>query len=662
MSIRTVGFVVIWCNCLALSTAQNPRQIDVGEGLTVKTLPQNWTDQESRWFYHVPQGSRLMPYAWFLHLEQAQSSVLFRDSQNIRRLGYIPRLADDQNPDGLPIGFVRDASYEDGTAGLGLTCAACHTGQINFNGTAFLIDGGPTMGDFELLMRELTAALSATAGDEAKFARFADAVLPADAGNDDRLSLRFVIRTVAADREHYNLRNLPADETNRFGPGRVDAFGAIFNEVAVTFLDLPENVSAASAPVSYPCLWDAPQHSRVQWNGAAENRRSPLGRILFGTTEVGALGRNAGEVLGVFGHIDVSQTELLLPRRYRSTVHSSNLIEIEAALKSLWSPPWPEAEFGVLNEAKRSRGQVIYNDRCIGCHSIIDRTAPDRQPDERMADVQTDQTLLVNFGRMANTGRLRGRQVTLLSRERFGAQAPVGVILKHVVERAILAPQLSADALQEMAAVRLNDQLEAIDALNPGFRMTAVIAAGESQFVGQFDALIRTGNDLNVSGGRFHLIEKGRNYLTDGVGDDVLDLRSSQAVAAASARLKDLISSDLSESVAAPDQPPAATFSNSTMAIGYKARPLNGIWATAPYLHNGSVPTLMELLRPAAQRVTRFHVGGRQFDINRIGFIDDESKPLFDTSLPGNSNTGHEFATDLSEAEQLDLLEYLKSL
>ena len=62
----------------------------------------------------------------------------------------------------------------------------------------------------------------------------------------------------------------------------------------------------ANAPVSYPCLWDAPQHDRVQWNGAAENKVSPLGKILFGTEDVGALGRNSGEVLGVFGSATVT--------------------------------------------------------------------------------------------------------------------------------------------------------------------------------------------------------------------------------------------------------------------------------------------------------------------------------------------------------------------
>jgi hypothetical protein len=80
----------------------------------------------------------------------------------------------------------------------------------------------------------------------------------------------------------------------------------------------------------------------------------------------------------------------------------------------------------------------------------------------------------------------------------------------------------------------------------------------------------------------------------------------------------------------------------------YKGRSLNGIWATAPYLHNGSVPTLRALLDPARRRPATFPLGA-------TGFI-------FDTRLPGNRNTGHEFGVGLSDAEKDDLVAYLQTL
>jgi hypothetical protein len=89
----------------------------------------------------------------------------------------------------------------------------------------------------------------------------------------------------------------------------------------------------------------------------------------------------------------------------------------------------------------------------------------------------------------------------------------------------------------------------------------------------------------------------------------------------------------------------------------YKARPLAGVWATPPYLHNGSVPTLYEMLIPADQRRKMFFVGRKEFDPVRVGLYPE---PLskngfwFDTSIPGNLNIGHEFRAGYREYHQGD--------
>lgn len=109
---------------------------------------------------------------------------------------------------------------------------------------------------------------------------------------------------------------------------------------------------------------------------------------------------------------------------------------------------------------------------------------------------------------------------------------------------------------------------------------------------------------------------------------------------------------------------------------GYVAPDLSGVWATAPYLHNGSVPTLWHLLHPD-ERPSRFRVGGHALDYELLGIAGEKrsdgvydypagylpwSTPvLFDTGEPGRSNAGHEFR-DLTEAEKRALLEYLKVL
>ena len=101
--------------------------------------------------------------------------------------------------------------------------------------------------------------------------------------------------------------------------------------------------------------------------------------------------------------------------------------------------------------------------------------------------------------------------------------------------------------------------------------------------------------------------------------------------------------------------------------ISYRARPLNGVWATAPYLHNGSVPNLWELLQLSSQRVPTFNVGNREFDPVNVGFVTtvppDGNSTLFDTSEPGNSNAGHEYgAAQLTDPQKWALIEYIKSL
>lgn len=98
--------------------------------------------------------------------------------------------------------------------------------------------------------------------------------------------------------------------------------------------------------------------------------------------------------------------------------------------------------------------------------------------------------------------------------------------------------------------------------------------------------------------------------------------------------------------------------------LAYRARPLDGIWATAPYLHNGSIQNLYELLKPGTERERSFYVGSRQFDPKHVGFKSKKrgNRFLLDTTAPSNSNLGHEYGVGLSEVEKWALIEFLKTL
>lgn len=107
---------------------------------------------------------------------------------------------------------------------------------------------------------------------------------------------------------------------------------------------------------------------------------------------------------------------------------------------------------------------------------------------------------------------------------------------------------------------------------------------------------------------------------------------------------------------------------------GYKARPLHGVWATPPFLHNGSVPTIYDLLLPEEERPARFYTGAVQFDPVRLGLATTDPPPgafLFDTGIDGNRNVGHQFRDDggagvigpaLTDAERRAIIEYLKAM
>ena len=120
----------------------------LGEPVTKVTyLSQNWSPAQSVQFYFTSQGSQIVPYDWFLALEQPDSATLFRDNQNILKYRYLAQNPGPKNPDGLPVGFALDQGA--GRSWLGMTCAACHTAEIRLGTTAYRVDGArpaPTCG------------------------------------------------------------------------------------------------------------------------------------------------------------------------------------------------------------------------------------------------------------------------------------------------------------------------------------------------------------------------------------------------------------------------------------------------------------------------------------------------------------------------------------
>lgn len=549
-SLGLIGIALAVVTSAAEVTASEVPAIEV-TGTDTRYLAQGWDHQTRQQLSFTSFGSRLIPYDWFLALEQADNTHLFRDSTHLAALGFISVAADQYNPDGLPIGIVRD---QDKTRGdyVGFTCAACHTGQVIIQGQRVRIDGGQALINFSAFEQSLAAAMAATLQDAEKFSRFFTRVSAAQSTPSTlsaaltTASLQVLLQQRLAQLQQ-RLANNKTDVA--YGYGRLDAFGQIFNAIAVEALNMPENIHSPNAPTSFPVLWDAPHLDLVQWNGSAPNK------------EPGPLFQNAITALAVYGTIDISKDHLTYP----SSIRINHLAAIQNAFYQLTAPTWPQDLAGELDKTKLAAGQSLYTQHCLECHTLVDASDRKRKLSAALipvTDVGTDPLMASNFSQhQVKTGALEGERSMILAGKKFAAEASALDLVTHAALGALL---------------------------NQPWQTAKTIA---------------------------------REYHANN-----------------SAELPKVDS--------------------------YKARPLSGVWASAPYLHNGSVPSIYDLLLPAPQRPATFYVGNIELDVNKVGHIASEApnSSLFDTRLPGNSNAGHEYGTSLSDDERWALVEYIKSL
>jgi cytochrome c553 len=563
----------------AAGASAQPVQVDQGPA---------WTEAKRADFYTRDQGSEIMPLAWMRALKQPDGQPFLADG--LDRYGYLP------NPDGgdgLPVGFT--AAGPQGSEIVGMTCAACHTRQIEVDGTAYRIDGGPAISDFQSFLADLDAAVGAVAADEASFAPFAAAVLGPAGTPADVEALR---QAVDAWYERYHTLMERALPQQPWGPGRLDAVAMIFNRLTgldigppPTFL-IPDNIQPADAPVRYPFLWNAAIQDLTQWPGFAKNGSDVLG-----------LARNLGEVLGVFATFHPQKDNwhiLRVDYTGRNSVNFDGLDRLEDLIRDLGPPKWPWA----VDTALAAQGKAIFErpneaGGCVGCHGI--EPGVTRFPNQKtwktpIQDVGTDSREYQILARTARTGVLDGARVP-----------------------AVIPPLQATDTAFNVLTISV------LGSIIQHYVPVAATASADTEAPGAGQESLALPPQLDELPGAF------------------------QAPTAAA-------------------QPAAAGAPGEEGPFRYESRVMEGIWATAPYLHNGSVPSLAELLKPTAERAASFKIGPN-YDVANVGLATEQTK--FDQVLvttdcterdSGNSRCGHEFGTTLPEAEKRALLEYLKTL
>jgi hypothetical protein len=608
---------------------------------------QGWTQRDMRDWYELSQGSRLVPWDWLKALQNADGSP-FLTRQSLEQLGYT-YLSNES--DSLPVGFIIDQDKDNSSKRwLGFNCSACHTAKLKFGSNEVLIHGGQSMADFQTFTTQLIVAVSNVTKDEEAFANFSKQVLGAGDIANGEVKLKSDLIEWLAFRKRIN----ETGNSSHWGRGRADAVGVILATTAAVVADpsIPaseqEPLPASNAPVSYPFVWNANQQARLQHNGVVDNG------VDFGMVKVakiGALIRNWTEALGVFADVKLDKSG----ERVISSIRLDNLLKIEQALATLQSPIWPDA-FGKLDETRRGRGQALFDAECGSCHGQLDpsdvnsnlplidkpraQSATDPkgfvylQPlfDARTRPSDFDKTINpdpqfigTDPGMACNallhtvpSGRFEGKKNVTGFVPSFGNRVFADYAVTTDLLRVLIQRDVIANKTNTLKVIAENQ-----------------IAAANESLV----SLALVGLD-SVFGGQ-------------GASDDPLGPLREQ--------LKYCVDIVSRARALAPDTPLPV----------YKARPLNGIWATAPYLHNGSVPTLYDLLLPHSERPKTYGYFDGEMDVTKVGLKDATANPaayLFrvfndeGTVITGNWNGGHEYGASLDHEQRLDLVEYLKGL
>jgi hypothetical protein len=645
-------------------------------------LDQNWSTEDRHWFHHASQGTATfpVPYAWFVALEQPGLHLLSRpgllsdsfylerfgflpspksihaDAQTLRRFGYAPSpdaktepAPDDvfglrptavENFDGLPVGFARLTGVANPGTGqgepdrIGLTCAACHSGSIRYKGISVRFDGGPAMVELRKLESATGLSILYTLKVPGRFGRFAARVLGPGASQDERNKLKTELAAVGDyllnQKQIYDktIKAKKQQDTDE-GFGRLDALNRIGNQVFYTDLvtaglaGYENNLHADDAPVSFPPIWTVPWFWWAQYDASIEQ----------------PLIRNAGEALGVSALINLSPDhppEAL----FSSSVALENLVRIEAMLRGsdpfarepkgfggLSSPKWPSQLFPddpawKLKPERVARGRAIYAEICVECH---------------LGPV-SDATFDAQFP-----------DKSFWSSKQWDRD-PRGAVLNPVEKG---ATGMGTDPAQSNVLALRQVTVPAFLNLQPAQDLGA---QWKCRDLPNFSS-----TEMPFSIALMIVVDKvSRKWMKD----------------------RDVQEPALTELWGQRSNCPNPA---SRVKPQYRARPLNGVWATAPYLHNGSVPSLYWMLKPAAERPRQFCMGARDFDPEQVGFrVDAGEAPkcrngetLFSTAdadgkpINGNSVLGHSLEGKptagiigrmLTEEERYDLIEYLKTL
>ncbi|MDE2508531.1 MAG: cytochrome c [Planctomycetota bacterium] len=620
--------------------------------------------------YHLPEGSELFPLAWVKALQSPRTALPFLDLP--QRFGLLP---DPLNKDGLPVGLTAAPSRGAEFLGpmVGVNCAACHVGELTYRGQSLRIEGGASTFDLNAFYNEIFAAFGLLIGDDDAFVQFADRMVK----NGD-------LKLAATTQQL--LSGVVAAELGKLKPKLDNLATKLFQTKLLAIV----NTAAAEAAKAGPTPQDplAAYEARAKFQAALTARLNDFfAEDIAGLIAMIQSGAVGGPMLAALRSPDpivkqsVQELIITLAIFKARLAFLDNLKYLHATQHPLPGPGRIDAFDGVRDLVFPKSDQIPANapvslpflwllNQTYWLHwdgntnSVLERNIGQSLGQGAAFDPLTKSSTVRIADMHALELIVRKIQAPVWPDDLFGKPDPTKVAAgAKVYERYCI----QCHKLTVRDATTVRDAMLAAQAwrqaiLNGGAPMPPPAPPASNEVLVPVE---KVGTDparaLNFA------INVGR--LPDGSGG--IDFALALSVVA-----RAFTTASIADYTAVPPLNPVALDWPAELIQWrttkcYVARPLVSAWATAPYLHNGSVPTIDALLRPASQRPLCFPVGQHEFDPVTLGHVIDlHAIPLVqmpvlstrNTTMSGNSNAGHEYGVEMSEDDRAALLEYLKTL
>jgi hypothetical protein len=572
-------------------------------------------------YAHTTQGSETYPYAWYKVLEQYDSETLFSD--NLERYSLIPDATDpDNNPLGLPIGLTITKHEETKKEAIGMSCAACHMSRIEYQGKSVLIEGGSGMFDSTRFFNDLYLASMQTIEDPDKRVRFLKRYIK----QESELGGFFGIFNEKKDMEESGVfTQLFLQEVEKLFEHQVRSLDQYFEDEPYHGpLDV---VSESSDDNGELKDLDLPEIILTRLGKEIRLARASLQFIKnFSSAEFGPETHTGPGRVDAFGKV----RNLILPLVYGKDVVKPATAPV--SIPALWLTKETEWLHWNGNTNSAMQRNIL---EALGSGAMVELTRYDSTVDFEKLD-----------------------ELEKMVRNFQAPKWPVDMFGPLDADRIARGKVIYEGGSADYEDYKKGNCAECHD--------SAERTAGGFLIYPQY-SLAEIGTDPN------HAQNFNRLVGSDGVFPDIIEGLAE--------KIKTRYYAENQIPVEQQEE-----WENNRENIDWRSpidaplpgRPLSGVWSTAPYLHNGSVPTLHHLLSPVSERPVTFPIGHWEYDPELVGYQLDATNAPFTFNvrevvsdaagntypeLPnGNSNAGHEYGIDLSAEERLDLIEYLKSL